>query len=139
CLGVSFNAPTLTPADVARVVAECRRHGLAGLLPTLVTNSREAIVHGLTTLRQAADQDAAVRSAVPGYHLEGPYIAPEDGPRGAHPRAHVRPPDWDEFRRLQDEAGGLIRILTLAPEQPGAIAFIERLVAAGVVVALGHT
>jgi N-acetylglucosamine-6-phosphate deacetylase len=72
-------------------------------------------------------------------HLEGPYISPEDGPRGAHARQHVRPPDWDEFRRLQDAAGGGIRLVTLAPEHDGALPFIERLTASGVVVALGHT
>src|SRR5262249_6725981 len=72
-------------------------------------------------------------------HLEGPYISPEDGPRGAHPRQHVRPPDWDEFCRLQEAAGGRVRLVTLAPEHEGALRFIERLVAAGVVVALGHT
>ncbi|HEV3262081.1 MAG TPA: N-acetylglucosamine-6-phosphate deacetylase, partial [Gemmataceae bacterium] len=74
-----------------------------------------------------------------GIHLEGPYISAEDGPRGAHPRRHIRPPDWDEFRRLQDAAGGRIRLLTLAPEYEAALPFIERLVASHVVVALGHT
>ncbi|HYT87243.1 MAG TPA: N-acetylglucosamine-6-phosphate deacetylase, partial [Gemmataceae bacterium] len=57
----------------------------------------------------------------------------------AHARRHVRSPDWDEFRRLQDAAGGRIRLVTLAPEQEGALDFIERLVASGVVVSLGHT
>ena len=52
---------------------------------------------------------------------------------------YVRPPDWDEFRRLQDVAGGHIRVVTLAPEQEGALSFIERLAPSGVVVALGHT
>jgi N-acetylglucosamine-6-phosphate deacetylase len=51
----------------------------------------------------------------------------------------VRPPDWDEFRRFQEAAGGHIRLVTLAPEHDGALPFIERLVASGVVVALGHT
>jgi N-acetylglucosamine-6-phosphate deacetylase len=139
CDGVSFNAPTLTGEQVRHVVDDCRRQGLGGLLPTLVTNSFDALAHGLATLRRARETDAVVRAAVPGFHVEGPYLSPEDGPRGAHPREHVRPPDWDEFRRLQDAAGGLIRLLTLAPERPGALAFIERVAAAGVVVALGHT
>src|SRR5207244_4307325 len=76
---------------------------------------------------------------LPARHREGPDLSPEDGPRGAHPRQHIRPPDWDEFRRLQDAAGGLIRLVTLAPEHDGALPFIEKLVAAGVVVSLGHT
>ena len=76
---------------------------------------------------------------MPAFHMEGPYISPEDGPRGAHAREHVRPPDYDEFRRIQESAGGRIRLLTLAPEQPGAIEFIEKVTAEGVVIAIGHT
>jgi N-acetylglucosamine-6-phosphate deacetylase len=139
CDGHSFNSERLTIDSVRHVVAVCRRHGLGGLCPTLVTNSFDALAHGLATLHRACESDADVARSVPGIHLEGPYICPDDGPRGAHPRCHVRPPDWDEFRRLQDAAGGRIRLVTLAPEQPGALPFIERLTGAGVVVALGHT
>jgi N-acetylglucosamine-6-phosphate deacetylase len=139
CDGKSFNSVALTAEDVAHVVRVLRRHGVTGLCPTLVTNSAEALLHGFTTLRRSNEADADVRRAVGALHLEGPYISAEDGPRGAHPKAHVRPPDWDEFRRFQDAAGGLIRLVTLAPEHDGALAFIEKLNAAGVVVALGHT
>ena len=138
CLGVSFNSPTLTGEEARTVVDECRRHGIGGLLPTLVTNSSEAIAHGFTTLRRACQADPVVGAAVPGFHLEGPYIASEDGPRGAHPREHVRDPDLDEFRRWQDAAAGRIRLVTLAPERPGALKFIEQVSRAGVVVAIGH-
>jgi N-acetylglucosamine-6-phosphate deacetylase len=139
CDGHSFNSERLTVATVRHVVDVCRRHGIGGLCPTLVTNSFEAIRHALGTLRAACEADADLNRALPAVHLEGPYISAEDGPRGAHPRQHVRPPDWDEFRRWQDAAGGRIRLVTLAPEHDGALPFIERLAAAGVVVALGHT
>src|SRR5262249_16780969 len=129
----------LTVDEVRHVVRACRRHGIGGLCPTLVTNSFAALAHGFTTLRQACAADPEVARAVPAFHLEGPYIAARDGPRRARPRQHVRPPDWDEFRRLQDAAGGRIRLVTLAPEHEGALPFIERLVGSGVVVALGHT
>jgi N-acetylglucosamine-6-phosphate deacetylase len=139
CHGRNFSSTTLTPDDVRHVVDACRQHGIEGLLPTLVTNSFATLAHGFATLRQTVESDPMVARAVPGFHLEGPYISPEDGPRGAHARQHVRPPDWDEFRRLQDAAGGRIRLMTLAPEIVGALAFIEKLGAAGVVVAIGHT
>jgi N-acetylglucosamine-6-phosphate deacetylase len=139
CDGHSFNSERLTADAVRHVVGVCRRHGIAALCPTLVTNSAEALLHGFATLRRACEEDAALARAIPALHLEGPYISPEDGPRGAHPRRHVRPPDWDEFRRFQDAAGGRIRLVTLAPEHEGAVEFIERLTAGGVVVALGHT
>lgn len=139
CLGRNFSSATLTIEDVGVIVNECGRHGLGALCPTLITNSFAALTHGLTTIRLAVESDHALAAALPCVHLEGPYIAAEDGPRGAHPRQHVRPPDWGEFQRLQDAAGGRIRLVTLAPEQDGALAFIERLTRAGVVVALGHT
>ena len=77
--------------------------------------------------------------AMDGFHVEGPHISPEDGPRGAHPRRWVRPPDLEEFRRWQDAARGNIRLVTLAPEWPEAPAYIEALVAQGVVISIGHT
>src|SRR5262249_7253927 len=105
CDGHSFNSERLTPDSVRHVLGVCRRHGVGSLCPTLVTNSFAALTHGLATLRQACETDAEVAQAVPAFHLEGPYISAEDGPRGAHPRQHVRPPDWDEFRRFQEAAG----------------------------------
>jgi N-acetylglucosamine-6-phosphate deacetylase len=139
CDGRSFNSPHLTIDDIRHVIHTVHRHGIAGLCPTLVTNSHQVLLHAFATLRRACEEDAEVARAVPGLHLEGPYISSEDGPRGAHPREHVRAPDWDEFRRFQDAAGGRIRLLTLAPEHDGALAFLEKAVASGVVVALGHT
>jgi N-acetylglucosamine-6-phosphate deacetylase len=139
CDGHSFNSPQLTVDDVRHVVAVCRRHGIGGLCPTLITNSAEALLHGFATLRLACETDPEIARAVPCLHLEGPYISPDDGPRGAHPRQFVRPPNWDEFRRFQDAGGGRIRLVTLAPETDGAIPFIEKLTASGVVVAIGHT
>src|SRR5262249_21414889 len=76
CRGIAFSSPTLTTEQVRKVVDECRRHGIAGLLPTLVTNSYEALAHGFATLRGAIDTDPVVAAAVPGFHLEGPYISP---------------------------------------------------------------
>jgi N-acetylglucosamine-6-phosphate deacetylase len=139
CRGIAFSSPTLTPEQVRTVVDDCRRHGIAGLLPTLVTNSYEILAHGFATLGRAIETDPEVAAAVPGFHLEGPYISPDDGPRGAHAREHVRDPDLDEFRRLQDSAGGRIRLLTLAPERPGALNLIELVTRSGVTVAIGHT
>jgi N-acetylglucosamine-6-phosphate deacetylase len=139
CDGISFNSPHLTEDGIRRVVDVCRRHGIGALCPTLITNSRESLLHGFTTIHRTCCADAELAYALPALHLEGPYISAEDGPRGAHPLCHVRPPDWDEFRRFQDAAGGRIRLVTLAPELDGALSIIEKLTASGVMVALGHT
>jgi N-acetylglucosamine-6-phosphate deacetylase len=73
------------------------------------------------------------------FHVEGPHISPDDGPRGAHPRQWVRPPDFEEYLRWQDATEGLIRLVTLSPEWPEAPRYIERLARHGVVVSIGHT
>lgn len=139
CLGIAFNSPDLTTDGVHTVTAECRKHGIGAYLPTLITGSFEALRHGFDTLANAIDASGELARRIPGFHLEGPYLSAEDGPRGAHPKEHARDPDWDEFRRWQDAAGGRIRMVTLAPERTGAMAFIERLATAGIVVAIGHT
>lgn len=126
-------------SELAPIFDLLARSGTAALCPTITTNSRDAIIGGLQAIAALVEQDRSLRHAVPGIHVEGPYISAEDGPRGAHPLEHVRNPSWDEFQAFQDAAGGLIRIVTLAPERPGALRFIEQLAAAGVVVALGHT
>lgn len=139
CHGVGFTSPHLTPEQVAEVVGRCRTRGIGTLLPTVITAPPDTLTHAFATLRTAVEADPQLARAVPGFHLEGPFICPDDGPRGAHPRAAVCDPDYDLFRRLQDRAGGRIRLLTLAPERPGALPLIERLTADGVVVAIGHT
>jgi N-acetylglucosamine-6-phosphate deacetylase len=131
CSGYGFNSPNLTVDRVRHITAVCRSHGIAGFCPTLITNDHESLLQAFKVLGLVGEIEAI--------HLEGPYISPEDGPRGAHPRRHVRPPDWDEFRRFQEAAAGRIRLVTLAPELDGALPFIETLVESGIVVAIGHT
>lgn len=137
--GVGFTSPTLTVENVRAVADLCREHGVGGFCPTVITSAFDTLAHAFTTLRTAVELDGELAARIPAFHLEGPYICPDDGPRGAHPRDHVRDPDPDEFRRLQDASGGRIRLVTLAPERLGAVPFIEQLTAAGVVVAIGHT
>jgi N-acetylglucosamine-6-phosphate deacetylase len=78
-------------------------------------------------------------AAMDGFHVEGPHISPDDGPRGAHPRRWVRAPDLDEFRRWQEATGNQIRIVTLAPDWPQSLRYIEAITAEGVVASIGHT
>lgn len=136
--GHNFHKPADGIETVRAGVRALWREGVTHCCPTITTNDFEVIMHAFRTLA-AACADPLMAEAMPCFHLEGPYISSEDGPRGAHPRQHVRPPDWDEFRRWQEAAEGRIRLVTLAPELPGALAFIENLVREEMVVALGHT
>ena len=96
------------------------------------------MVAALRNLARAKDS-LPEGAAIDGFHVEGPHIGIEDGPRGAHPKRWVRKPDFDEFRRWQDATEGRIRIVTLSPEWPEAPRYIERIVAEGVVASIGHT
>lgn len=129
----------LTQDSVRSISLAMDQDGVTGYCPTVTTQSFEVQRHALATIAKACDEDQEVASRVVGIHLEGPYIAAEDGPRGAHPRAHCRPPDWDEWQRLQESARGRIRLITLSPEYDNSVRFIERLVEEGVLVAIGHT
>ena len=113
--------------------------GTALFCPTLTTNSHQSLIAGFSSLSKSVESDKRMSRAAPAFHLEGPFISREDGPRGAHPLEYVRAPDWEEFQRLQEAAGGRIRLCTLAPEWEGGLRFIEKLTASGVVAAIGHT
>ena len=131
--GVDFNDPATSGDAVAAALEHQRLTGVTRCLPTLITSSLDEF----TACARAVA--ASQHPAVAGIHMEGPYISPEDGARGAHRRAHVVPASEDDFNRRQDACGGAIRLVTLAPEVPGAIALIEHLVDEGVRVAIGHT
>ena len=137
--GAEFGSPEITVEQVRKVVEKMLDFGVTRFCPTVTTASAQVIEHGLSTIAAACDRNPFVIRHVIGIHLEGPYISREDGPRGAHPLAHCREPDWDEFQRFQAAAAGWIRLLTLSPEYPGAVAFIRRATASGVVVSIGHT
>jgi N-acetylglucosamine-6-phosphate deacetylase len=131
--GIDFNAPDLTADRATEALDRIRGTGVTRCLPTLITSSFDRFA---ASARVLADLP---HSAIAGIHMEGPYVSPADGARGAHPRRDVVPASVDDFRRRQDVAGGHIRLVTLAPEVPGALALIEHLVENGVRVAIGHT
>ena len=137
--GTSFSSPNLTVDQVVAIVRAQATLGTARLCPTLITADRHSLLHGVGTIARACEGFPDVDAMILGIHLEGPSISEVDGYRGAHPREAVRGPSLDEFDELWEAAGGRISLITLAPERPGALAFIRAVVERGVVVALGHT
>ncbi|XBS68860.1 N-acetylglucosamine-6-phosphate deacetylase [Acerihabitans sp. KWT182] len=137
--GVDFNHCPIEEESVLAATRRLWREGVTAFLPTVITHRDEDIEQMVRAIANARRRFADVGHSVAGIHLEGPFISPEEGPRGAHDRALVRAPDWDMFQRWQQAARGDIRVLTLAPEWPGSEAFIRRCVRQGVTVSLGHT
>lgn len=137
--GHDLNGLTLDVATVRALCLALLKVGVTTFLPTIITAPEARIIAALRTIREACAQHPDVAAMVAGIHVEGPHIAPEDGPRGAHPAADVRPPDIAEFARWQQAAGGLVRLVTLSPHWPEAPAYVRHLVKCGVLVSLGHT
>lgn len=136
--GVDYNSPQAPLEEIARSIRTLFSCGVTRFFPTVITGPPQDMLRALANLT-AAKERLPEGAAIEGFHVEGPHISPEDGPRGAHPKAWVRPPDLDEFHRWQEAARGHVRLVTVAPEWPGVTRYIEALVREGVVVAIGHT
>jgi len=136
-MGVDFASQDLTLNGIRKATRELWKEGVTTFFPTLITNEHDALKKNFTILAQVLD-DPEIGVSIPGFHLEGPYISPVKGFRGAHLEKYVRKPDWQEFMEYQNAAKKGIKLITVAPEVAGAITFIRKCVENGVVVSLGH-
>jgi N-acetylglucosamine-6-phosphate deacetylase len=137
--GIDFQRDDVTAAQMQHAVATLRRHRVAAIFATLVTDEIDRLCRRFENLERLRVAEPATAAMIPGYHLEGPWLCPEQGYRGAHPEGPMHAPSLAEWDRLQSAAGGRIRLVTLAPEWPGSPEFIRELVRRGVHVSLGHT
>ena len=136
--GVDFNGDNLTVEAMHTACERMRGDGVAGFLPTVITDEVEVMEARLACLTEAYHADALVREMVWGLHIEGPFISPELGYVGAHPAAAVRPANRTDMEKLLEAADGLVRIVTLAPEYDEGLRLTRYLVDQGIVVAAGH-
>lgn len=136
--GVDYNSPEASHQEIGRSLRTMFSTGVTRCFPTVITGDPERMLSALRNLA-AARESLPEGPAMEAFHVEGPHISPEDGPRGAHPRRWVRPPDIEEYRRWQDAARGNVRLVTLSPEWPEAPRYIEALAREGVVTSIGHT
>ncbi len=137
--GMDFNLVPIAEGLISNVISRLGQEGVTSCYPTVITNGAAEIFNAMESIAKACEADATTNHGIAGIHLEGPFISPEDGARGAHNLAFVRAPDWDWFCRWQAASGGRIKIVTLSPEWPDSADFISRCVESGVVVSIGHT
>ena len=141
--GVDYNEPAASHEAILGSIRTMFKTGVTRFFATVITGSEDRITKSLANLVAAKHEFA--RSGMPeanameAFHVEGPHISPEDGPRGAHPVECVRPPDTEEFKRWQEAADGNIRLVTISPEWEGTPAYITNLIRSGVVASVGHT
>lgn len=137
--GLDVNADDVDAETITDLTHRLWAEGTTRWLPTIVTAPLDRIEHTLDVISIARERDPLVAESILGVHLEGPWISPEREPRGAHDPSVIRPADPTEVERILDKADGLLRMVTIAPEIPGADWAIERIAAAGVLVSLGHS
>jgi N-acetylglucosamine-6-phosphate deacetylase len=110
--------------------------GVTGVLPTIATAPLDQQIRAIQTLREAS-LSSEKGAAILGIHLEGPFINPQK--RGAQPEKDIRQPSLDEMKQLVEAGAGLVKIVTLAPELPGAVEIIDDLINQQILVSVGHT
>lgn len=137
--GVSFvdMGGELTLEGITLITKSLWEKGVTSYLPTVTTNDKQIFLKNFALLARAKENPELLGS-IPGFHLEGPFISPVDGFRGAHPLKYVRNPDWNEFMELYQASGKNILQVTLAPETEGAGDFIAKCRENNIVVGLGH-
>ncbi|MBU2906114.1 MULTISPECIES: amidohydrolase family protein [Arenibacter] len=136
-MGVDFSGPDLTVEGIRKATKALWKAGVTTYFPTIITSDFNRLKKNFAILAQA-QKDPEIGKSIPGFHLEGPYISPLPGFRGAHLEKYIKNPDWEEFQELQRAANNGIKLITVAPELDGAIPFIRNCVANGIIVALGH-
>ncbi len=136
--GTDFNRGGLT-ADALHHACECLvEDGCDSILATFITDDLQAMSERMRTLVALRDQDSLAQKVIAGIHIEGPFINPEKGYVGAHPPQHVKAATLEHAKRLLDAAGGLAKIVTLAPECDEHFHTTEFLTNNGVTVSAGH-
>jgi len=127
-----------TPAAFTTINTFLASKGVGRYLPTTVTAPVDATLRSLEGIANLIEAPTPPGQAIPiGIHLEGPFISHVK--RGVHPPADIQPPSIPLFDRFHAAARGHIRLITIAPEIPGAIDLIAHCVALGIKVSLGHS
>jgi N-acetylglucosamine-6-phosphate deacetylase len=129
--GVGHNFEDASPAEVRGIADFYVSHGATGLLATTVTAPIPAIRDTIGRVKRAA------HPAILGVHIEGPFISPKR--KGAHNPEYILPPSRERFDGLVAGYTGFIKVVTLAPELPGAEELIERVLEIGAIPSLGHS
>jgi N-acetylglucosamine-6-phosphate deacetylase len=136
--GVDFNQNDLADDDLHRACARLREDGVEGILATIITDELPLMEARLARIVAAHRLDSSVRGVVRGIHVEGPFISAAPGYVGAHPARAVRPADLETMKWLLDAGGGLVRLVTLAPEHDPGMKVVRYLAEHEILVSAGH-
>ena len=136
--GVDFNKDDLTADELQRACEMLARDGVAGILATIITEQVDTMAARIAALARLREELPIARRLIHGIHIEGPFLNPADGYRGAHPADAIIPADLDTMKRLLDSGAGLARLVTLAPECDPGLQVTQFLAGGEVRVSAGH-
>lgn len=137
--GIDFNQNGLTAEALHTACTALQRDGVGAILATIITADLPDMAARLRTLDKLRAADPLAQQLIAGIHIEGPFLSPEDGYRGAHLRTEILPGDVGTLQNLLDAAAGLVRLVTLAPECDPRNALTRFLADRNIAVAAGHT
>lgn len=137
--GADFNTSPVSYNDIRSAIATLYSHGITSFFPTLITSDSEDLKDSLFRISSFCTDNPDEGRAIAGIHLEGPFISGDEGPRGAHNKEYITVPDVSLLEDWQHCSKGMIKLITLAPELPGALEFIAKCRENGITVSLGHT
>ena len=137
--GVDFHKNDLTVEELHGVCERLQKDGVTGILATITTDTIPVMAQRLARLVRLRQQDPLAQRLIVGLHIEGPFINETPGYRGAHPEDAIHPANLPEMQQLLTAGGGLVRLVTLAPERDPGLATTRFLASLGIVVSAGHT
>lgn len=137
--GIDFNQDDLQADDLHRACERLRQDGVDGILATIITEEPRKMAARVRRLVNLREQDTLVTETIHGIHIEGPFLNPQNGFRGAHPDDAICAADPSIASQLLEAGAGLVRLFTLAPETDRHQRVTRLLHAHNVVVAAGHT
>jgi N-acetylglucosamine-6-phosphate deacetylase len=137
--GCDYSLEDFPEEHLRNIITNLATSGTTQHIPTIVSSPQERILKNLETISKAMNTSSDIKEAILGIHIEGPFISPEEGPRGCHDPSFIRDPDFEEFKQWQEAAGGWIVMVTIAPEREGSLDFIKKVTRTGVKIAIGHT
>lgn len=137
--GIDFNQDDLTLEQLRTACQRLQADRVGGILATIITEQLPQMQHRIRRLVELRQQDPLLQEMIVGLHIEGPFINPANGYRGAHPLDAVRPATIDAMKVLLDAGDGLVRYVTLAPEHDAGFAVTNYLAKQGIAIAAGHS
>jgi len=137
--GVDFNSSDLTEIKLHETMKKLRAEGVVKFFPTLITSSSDFLFSQLKLIHSCCLNSRELSRAIAGIHLEGPFISKKDGAIGAHPKEWTALPSIEWLNRVVDYSGGMVKLITLAPELPGAHDFIRKCSDQHIITAMGHS